>query len=307
MNLKHGNDVSAIGAALRLDAQAREYLGRLPLGSAIVRLQGRWPHPFLITLSKYDVQKGSVRDEQLPGKPSYSTAWPDVRAAERMAPAIQPARPNHHGLDPTSRQPNADELKSLLKDVCTHPLAGVAERYRRLGWSADRGTRLKEELVRRGQVRTTRIRLTNGNLLVLVPTRSGLAMLDGERTWPAIDEHASPEHEFWKGWLFNEIRKRGRDVHAEYALSNGHRVDLLVRDGPGALPVAIEIETGKSDAYSNVKALRSAGIDRIVLVATSKEAVPPLQAAIAADTVGVLLTTAAALVADLDTFVSTLT
>jgi hypothetical protein len=294
MNLKHGNDVSAIGAALRLDTQAREYLGRLPVGWAMVRLQDRWPHPFLIAVPKYDVRKGSVTDDQLPPTGGDSAVVPDIRPPEGIVTTIRPVRQNHGPRDLSDRYGDVDDLR-LLTDVCVHPLCGVAERYRRLGWSADRGTRAKATMVKQGALRPVRIRLASGSILALVPSRRGLARLGRVPPWPDIDDHASAEHEFWKGWLFVELRRRGLDVRAETALANGHRVDLLV--GRGTTTVAVEIETGKSDVARNVGATLAAGIP-LMLVATSREALAASEATVDAEYV--LAVTAAELVGRID-------
>ena len=47
MNTKHGNDVAALGRAMLLSEDEREYLGKLEVGDAIVKLQGRWTQSFL--------------------------------------------------------------------------------------------------------------------------------------------------------------------------------------------------------------------------------------------------------------------
>ncbi len=182
------------------------------------------------------------------------------------------------------RHPNANLLE-LLEDACSSPLVGVADRYRRLKLSADRGTRLKDELVARAWARTTRIQLADRAFVALVPTRAGLAVLRNPPAWPEPDDHASAEHEFWKGWLFGELRKRGLAVHAERTLLNGHRVDLLVAKGERAL--AIEVETGKSDIAGNVAAARSGGVAQLVIVATSREALAAVEETLATSTAGI--------------------
>jgi hypothetical protein len=50
MNLKHRADVNAIAAAMLMDDEEREIFGRLPIGEAIVKLQGRWLEPFQVKI-----------------------------------------------------------------------------------------------------------------------------------------------------------------------------------------------------------------------------------------------------------------
>jgi hypothetical protein len=100
----------------------------------MVRLQDRWPHPFLIAVPKYDVQKGSVADDQLPPTRRDSATAPGVRPPEGPTAKILPIRADDYTADVSSRYPDRDDLQRLLEDVCTNtnPLTGVAERYRRL-------------------------------------------------------------------------------------------------------------------------------------------------------------------------------
>lgn len=48
MNLKHRIDINTIADTILLEYDDKEFLSRLPVGSAIVKLQGRWFKPFLV-------------------------------------------------------------------------------------------------------------------------------------------------------------------------------------------------------------------------------------------------------------------
>jgi hypothetical protein len=65
MNLKHASDVSAIAAAMLLQDEEKEVLGVLPVGSAVVKLQGRWPRAFRVQIPYKAIQKGTVTDDVL--------------------------------------------------------------------------------------------------------------------------------------------------------------------------------------------------------------------------------------------------
>ena len=65
MNLKHRGDIAMIQDSLLLDSEQAGYLGRLEVGWAIVRLQGRWFWPFLIKVPLLRVNKGAVTDARL--------------------------------------------------------------------------------------------------------------------------------------------------------------------------------------------------------------------------------------------------
>ncbi|MCK5423402.1 MAG: hypothetical protein KAJ08_14615 [Deltaproteobacteria bacterium] len=71
-------------------------------------------------------------------------------------------------------------------------------------------------------------------------------------------------HRFWKNKLAEYYRKKGYEVLVEKEI-NG-KPDLIVIGGNKR--VAVEIETGKSDAVANVVKNLKAGFDEIVCVGT---------------------------------------
>jgi hypothetical protein len=65
MNLKHAFDVSAIAAAMLLRDEEKEVLGVLAVGSAVVKLQGRWPRAFRVQIPYKAIPKGRITDAAL--------------------------------------------------------------------------------------------------------------------------------------------------------------------------------------------------------------------------------------------------
>ena len=68
----------------------------------------------------------------------------------------------------------------------------------------------------------------------------------------------------------------GYTVFGEYPLKTGGVVDILAKREDQVL--AVEVETGKSDICWNIEKCRKAGIGRIVLAATSREARTKIEA-----------------------------
>jgi len=84
------------------------------------------------------------------------------------------------------------------------------------------------------------------------------------------DRHGGPEHRYWCRLVAERLRATGYEVEEEAAIGGGRTIDLLAtRDGKRT---AFEIETGKSDAATNVKKCLAAGIYEIVVVAASRRA-----------------------------------
>ena len=95
------------------------------------------------------------------------------------------------------------------------------------------------------------------------------------------DRHGGAEHRYWCKVLADRLRAQGYAVTEEAPIGGGKTIDLLAeRDGKRT---AFEVETGKSDAAANVRKCLDAGMDSIVVVATSRRARDALPKKILAD------------------------
>jgi len=80
------------------------------------------------------------------------------------------------------------------------------------------------------------------------------------------------------GKAARHFEKKGYEVTREHPVKGNGAIDILATK-PGQ-KIAVEIETGKSDIKENLNKIRTAGFDRIVLVATSPAASGACQRAI---------------------------
>ena len=86
---------------------------------------------------------------------------------------------------------------------------------------------------------------------------------------------ASLEHQFWVRKATEHFEKKGYTVSHEHVIKNNGAIDLLA-ERPGQ-KIAVEVETGKSNIKANLAKVKTAGFDRVVLVATSPVAVTTCQ------------------------------
>jgi hypothetical protein len=87
---------------------------------------------------------------------------------------------------------------------------------------------------------------------------------------PAADRLGGREHRYWCKVLAERLRSEGYEVAEEAPVGGGKTVDLLaVRGGKR---IAFEVETGNSDAAANARKCLDAGVDQVVVVATSRHA-----------------------------------
>jgi len=264
MNLKHRSDVSAIAAAMLMEDDEKEILGRLPIGEAVVKLQGRWPRPFQVKVPHRALPKGCIGDSEL---------------IQRMRELIDivPNSPTEEETKQEQESPALDPTEaelSLLRDVAIHPLSGVVERYRRLRISRRKGNSLKETCLERDWLRPIDIPTRSGRVVLLDLTQSGQEHV--RKTGIEIPDRSrwgSLEHEYWKRKVANRLENLGYVVKIEEPV-NGYTDLIAEKDDQH---VAVEIETGKSDWQANLTKNQKKGFDRIIIVATSEEAFRKLE------------------------------
>ena len=90
--------------------------------------------------------------------------------------------------------------------------------------------------------------------------------------------HGGVEHLYWVKQVKKTLEKNGYKVEEEYPIGNGETVDLAII--AKNKKIAIEIETGKSDAVRNIRKSLRAGF-RVISIATSKMALAKLKSEIA--------------------------
>ena len=79
----------------------------------------------------------------------------------------------------------------------------------------------------------------------------------------------SIEHRYWRKRIAEHYRAQGYQVLEETPIGGGKTVDIVARkDGK---TIAIEIETGKSDALGNIRKCLKAGLGEVVSAATRAE------------------------------------
>jgi hypothetical protein len=168
-NLKHKSDVSAMAQAMLLKDDEKDTLGSLPVGQAIVKLQGRTSRPFLIQVPEFDIHKGTVTDQSL--KERRGTPEAAVTSSPEPFQNIPPIQESHSSIP--------DPAISFLKDVRDYPESGIAQRYKRLALSVRQGQKLKGELAGQGLISETTEITPHGKLRRICLSDKGRMTLAG--------------------------------------------------------------------------------------------------------------------------------
>ncbi len=262
MNLKHRLDVNAIAAAMLMKDEDNELLGRLPIGAAVVKLQGRWLQPFEVIIPHCKVPKGAIDDNKL----KTIMAYRNVLYYEPIEAPIEEKKSPIATLN--------EREQALLQDISEHPYSGVVERYKRLSVSRRNGDTIKKSLIENELIEPVSILTRSGRMVLLSITDTGWQHLSRiGKVKPPIRFNEGLEHKFWKQKAAEHYEGLGYKVLIEEPI-NGYTDIIIEKEGKRT---AIEIETGKSDWKKNLEKNQKKNFEQIIIVATTPECLLQIQ------------------------------
>jgi len=269
MNLKHARDVNTVGEAMLLDLNEREYLGQLKVGYGIVKLQGRWFRPFLVKFPIVKIKKGAIKDDYVKNLvQGYSASVEDILPdkIEKREISVIPAEDNIKEEQYKKCGITEDEER-LLEDVILYPLSGIVSRFKRLSVSGRGGEKFLNSLITFGLIHSSYISTFKGRIRYLEVTEKGKEYLRQKGFDVPPRREGGPEHEYWKHRVADYFKQKGYQIELEKPIGDGKTVDIVIsNDGR---EVAVEIETGKSDAVENIRKGLEARFDKIFCIAIS--------------------------------------
>jgi hypothetical protein len=168
MSMSNRADINAMTQTLLLES-GKDILGTLEVGQAVVKLQGRIPRPFLISIPEFSIQKGRVTDEQI--RQYMKDKIPQLGTEDRVTDNT-PAQKEGPIGDDTGGSSSHLEI-AFLQDVADHADSGVAARYKRLGLSGRQGQKLKTRLIDQGLVQEQLETTHTGRRMILRLTERG--------------------------------------------------------------------------------------------------------------------------------------
>ncbi|MGB2987954.1 MAG: hypothetical protein WBE26_18960 [Phycisphaerae bacterium] len=306
-------DVRAMSSAMNLTDEQKAALSTLPVGSTVVRLADEHPEPFLVRIPRCPIQEGSVSDSQIRKRmAAYSSDSSPNSARQTIVKVIPPVpvqdnnkeepiresveshppSPRESGVSSTESSPDSGPDPPLerlsrdairfLADVAGRPLSTTVSRYQRLNLSRRRGNAIRRDLLDAALIDPVAIATRSGQVVLYQLADQGRTVCRSIGIDTGLAPRTSVEHSYWVRKASEYFQDRGYEVTQEFAVDGNGVIDLLA-ERPGER-LSIEIETGKSNIPENIKKLRRADFDRVILVATSPAAVTACQKAV--DAVG---------------------
>jgi hypothetical protein len=172
MSMSNRADINAMSGALLLDT-GKDVLGTLEVGQAVVKLQGRIPRPFLISIPEFRIEKGRVTDDQIRAymKDKVSQLGTEDEVSDDSEGAEQGPMEEGDGGPANGLE------TAFLRDVEDHPDSGVAARYKRLGLSGRQGQKLKTKLLEQCLIEEQLGATRAGRLMTIRLTEQGKQLL----------------------------------------------------------------------------------------------------------------------------------
>ena len=311
LSQKLRSDVQTISSAMNLTDEQKQALNTLPVGTAVVRLADEHPEPFLVKIPLSPIREGCVPDSLI--KAQFGSCTSDTGSNRTQAGHSQAVSPipvpdkkegnnrnncnNHKDTRPPSpgesreakrkssdsipgppRETLSREAIRFLSDIIARPLSTTVSRYQRLNLSRRRGNAIRESLARAGVIERVVIATRSGQVVLYQLTQAGRAVASGHHIDPGPAPRESLEHKYWVGKAARHFENKGYAITREHPVKGNGAIDILATR-PGQ-KIAVEVETGKSNIKENLSKIRTAGFDRIVLIATSPAASGACQRAI---------------------------
>lgn len=285
-NLKHLDDVRAAAAALLLHEEKVDYLGLLPIGRAIVKIQGRFQKPFVVSVPEVVIGKSVITDSQLEANHIERTRDLKIENVDYQRCTIPgtdwsikvpvgrscSSRKNRSRYQETTvnMASSAQDRKSvrsgprlrMMAHIAEFPYLATRERYQRLGWSVGFGNKQTQLLVEKGKVKQVPINTGGARIVLLELTTSGHLELC------TIKPQQSLEHRYWIWRAKSSLERAGYQVDQEKD-RGGYVPDIWAEKEEKK--VVVEVETGKSDYAKNVDRAVDSGANEVYLLATSSE------------------------------------
>jgi len=271
LRLKHADDVKVGADAVLLDPKDRHYLGQLSVGWAIVKAPSM-ATPCTIKVPHVEVKKGKITDEELKRRMAdYSKTPKNILPLKTLKTNILPIQDRDKQSLEEWNKLSPEELE-LLKDILSYPTSGVAERYKRLSFSGNKGNKVKNSLLKRSMIEESSVPLPRGALKLLEITEAGKKALAAAGTDVSrlnlSKKLGGPEHRYWVNKIEEELSANGHEVQKETYIGR-KSPDLITQKDSQS--IAIEVETGKSNPVRNIQKNLALGFGSVYVVATNQQ------------------------------------
>lgn len=266
LGLQHGDDIFASKKSLFLENGQENYLDKLKVGEAILKIKNRID-PCHVKFPLVPVQKGIITDEYIKNMMAgYFASTKPVASDFSKYGGISACHDNPVPKCEKSEIPYPNN-KLFLIDVYEHPTSKIVERYDRLKLNVRTGNIAKNYLLYNGLITCGKITSSKGMTKILQLTAKGIDYLK-QTGYNAKLTNESIEHRYWKYKIAEYYQAQGYAIQIEAPVKDGN-VDMMIKKLNEN--IAVEIETESRRAVENILKCLKHGCETVISVATTPE------------------------------------
>ena len=215
---------------MNLDFKEWDYLGKLPIGCAIVNMKGNFPKSFMVKFPLVKIQQ-PITDSQLKAhmqeaffsKPSLKIPAQENQSDFQLFPELA-------NISPTQAKTGKSDLKikqeeiALLLHIYEHPTYSTTQHYKELGLNYRAGNQRKKNLLEQGLIEQEVVFDGSVHKKLLKITPKGIEILKAKGLKIEFLSE-SPEHLYFKEKLKQRLESNGYHVEEEVKIENGKEKD----------------------------------------------------------------------------------
>ena len=255
-----GEEIREVQKMLCLDASQTEVLTQLPRGTAIVRMDGQYPMPFITQFNHMPLEE-EVSDEEVSEHNRHFVGYLNKDVRSRSTFLVKKIRLEKAML--------SEEAKIFLIDTVKHPYRSVVERTVLIGFSNYKSNNVVRELEIKGYAVKRKIvtGLRGRPVVLLDPTRKGWNHLQGLGIKQSRSGKGGIIHNFWQHVVKKHAQSKGKKAIIE-PNTKGANTDVLFIDQNGQR-TAVEIALSSKNQIENIRRDLEY-FDRVMIAAETK-------------------------------------
>ena len=256
-SLSHGADIGAVGKAMNLSYEQAQYLTMQETGEAITSSQHAAGEPFLVSID-HRIRAAGVSDDAL--RAGSDTSVDSGHICENQGESRNIQGTQNTDTSPLSAGALGPLERCVVSDIIQHPYDGIEVRRKRLELHAADIKQLTDGLIQRGIVQPVLV----DSLKLFAFTDSGRnSVEESGLSIPKSHGRGGMEHAYVVHRVVQHLKTLGMFPRRE---SGG--IDVSAADAG----VVVEVETGKSDIYTNIRKLLDSRHPHKYMVVTRKDA-----------------------------------
>ena len=223
LNQRYRKDIEVLGSSMSLRFDEWDYLGKLPVGTALLNMKGSFPGSFQVKFPLAKVN-AEITDEDIEKSMKenfhslFNVNLEEIRVKKNFQVFSEQGSIYPPRSEKTEKTHCDEDL--LLLEIFENPHISITNHYKNLGMNYRVGNILKKSLIEKGYIFENSVSTNNSRMKILHITDMGKDYLSN--TVVNVKSHSSKggdEHEIWKKKIKNHLENIGYEVKEEVPIT----------------------------------------------------------------------------------------